>query len=167
MFSGPETSHMRERRHHADGAMTAHAEIADVIEEDHSRSARCIGRLAEERADEHVRAARFIHHSAAKAIIPLAKNFEAPGERTAAQIRAAFDHDSRRLSFGMRINDSDSLHAGDCRFGIFGRFAMPSRMTFRMRLRSSPFNGRRGARTHSLPRPHSCTANLMYCTNFI
>ena len=45
-----------------------------------------------------------------------------------------------------------------------GRFEMPSRIIFSTVFRSAPAMGRRGARTHSVPRPVSCSQSLMYCT---
>src|SRR5579872_1093437 len=66
------------------------------------------------------------------------------------------------------LTDTPGLAAAlALRLEIFGRAAMPSWMIFRMRWRSGPLSVMRGARTHSEPRPVSCTANFIYCTNFV
>ena len=50
----------RQRRDEADGAVAAHAEIADVVEEDDAEAAVAAMRRAQERADDGVRAARLV-----------------------------------------------------------------------------------------------------------
>ena len=50
---------------------------------------------------------------------------------------------------------------------VKGRPAMPLRIIPKIRSRSSPTSGSRGSRTHSQPSPTSCTASLMYWTNFV
>src|ERR1700733_3167992 len=54
-----DTAEMRERHGGADRRVPAHAEIADVVEEDQAGRAARILRLAEQRADQGVMAARF------------------------------------------------------------------------------------------------------------
>ena len=51
-----------------DGAVAAHAEIADVVEEDHAGRARRVVRLAQQRADHHVRAARLVDDARAEVV---------------------------------------------------------------------------------------------------
>ena len=68
----------------------------------------------------------------------------------------------------MGVNDVDSVHSDvPPLLGVPGRVAMPWWMISRIRSRSAPTSGNRGARTHSWPRPHSWTASLMYWTNFV
>ena len=65
----------------ADGAVAAHAEHADVVEEDHARGASGIGGFAEQGADQHVRAARLVDHADAEGIVLVAENASAIGQR--------------------------------------------------------------------------------------
>ena len=48
--------------------MTAHAEISDIVEEDHARGARRVVGLAEERPDQRIVAARLVDGEAADMI---------------------------------------------------------------------------------------------------
>ena len=59
MRSGGDAAHVLERFDQADRAVAAHAEVADVVEKDHSGSGSRIDRFAEQRADDRVVAARF------------------------------------------------------------------------------------------------------------
>ena len=57
---------MCQRDGHADRAVAAHAEVADVVEEDHARRAGRVARLAEQGADQHVGPARLVHDGRAE-----------------------------------------------------------------------------------------------------
>src|SRR5438552_2008350 len=107
MAAWPDPTEMRERHRRTDRSMAAHADVADVVEEDHARSTARIDRLAQQRADDHIGSARLIDNARAIAVVLRAEALPSLGERTGAQRRSAFDHDSRRLSSGVRINDAD------------------------------------------------------------
>ena len=55
-----DAAHVGERDDQPDGAVAAHPERADVVEEDDARGAGRVVRLAQQRADEHVRPARLV-----------------------------------------------------------------------------------------------------------
>src|SRR5687767_11757953 len=92
--------------------MPTHAEVADIVEEDDARRARGIDRLADERPDKQVRAARFEDHGATEIVEPFAEELHAVGERTRAQLRSAGDDHARRLAGGVGVYDADALKVG-------------------------------------------------------
>jgi hypothetical protein len=53
--------------------MTAHSQIADVVDEDHSRHAAWVGRFAQKRAHHYVGTTRLVDYCGAKAIMLVAK----------------------------------------------------------------------------------------------
>lgn len=53
--------------------------------------------------------------------------------------------------------------SGSAAPGHARRGAIPSRMILSTALRSTPISGRRGARVHSLPNPHSRTHSTAFC----
>ena len=59
---------MRERHDQANRAVTAHAQITDVVEKNHARHAIGCERRHKQRAHHHIRTARFIHHRRTKVI---------------------------------------------------------------------------------------------------
>ena len=87
MTPRPDPSQMRERHDESDRAVSAHAEIADVVEEDHAGRARGVVRFAQQRADYHIRAARFGDDARAPVVEARAQYVEPLCERAAAEIR--------------------------------------------------------------------------------
>ena len=71
---GVDAAEVRERDDDADGAVAAHAEVADVVEEDDAGGAGRIGRLAEQRADDDVGAARLVDDGGAEAVEAVAED---------------------------------------------------------------------------------------------
>ena len=63
-----EAVQVRQRHDDSDGPVTAHAEIADVVEKDDPRCAGTVHRLAEERPDHDVGPARFVDDGAAETV---------------------------------------------------------------------------------------------------
>jgi hypothetical protein len=53
--------------------VTAHSEIADIVKENNPGGARRVHRIAEQRANHHIRAARFVDDGRPKIIVPFAK----------------------------------------------------------------------------------------------
>ena len=100
---------VRQRDHQADGAVAAHAEIADVVEKNHTRCAGRIFRFDQQRAHHHIRTARFIHDGGAKVVVCLLKTVTPDRERSAPKVRATGNNDARRFAAGVRINDPDAL----------------------------------------------------------
>src|SRR5690606_8756393 len=66
--SGADASQVGERDDHADGAVAAHIEVADVVEEDHARTTGVVARLAKESADHDVRSAGLVNDRGAIAV---------------------------------------------------------------------------------------------------
>ena len=62
-------SQIGKRRDETDGAMSAHAEVADIVEEDDAELTGRVGGRDEVRADEHVRAAGFEQDGAAQVVV--------------------------------------------------------------------------------------------------
>jgi len=77
-----------ERGNEPDGAVPAHADIADIIEEDDAELAVRTMRLAQERADDGIRAPRLMTIGAAIVVKVLAKAFDALRQRNLRQDRA-------------------------------------------------------------------------------
>ena len=105
MAPRPEPAHMRERRRQADRPVAAHAEIADIVEEDDAGGAGGVMRLAQKRADHRVVAARLVDREAADMIELRGEAREPFAQRPAAQRRSAIDDHARRLAFRMGVYD--------------------------------------------------------------
>src|SRR5271163_3456482 len=106
-----DAAEMRERHGGADRGVTAHPEIAGVVEEDEARGAGRVDRLAEKRADGRVIPPRLENREAPDIIELLGEAPAPPGQRAAAQRRAAFDDEPRWLAFGMGIDDTHDASA--------------------------------------------------------
>ena len=101
MCAGTDAIQVCEGRNEADGPMSAHAEITDAVEEDHSGGARCINRRAQQGSDDSFETARFIHHCVAKVVMLPAKALDAIDERVVAEIRRSTDNHARGLTTGV------------------------------------------------------------------
>src|SRR5208283_5016696 len=89
MDAGTDAAHPGQRDHQADGPMAAHAQIADVVEEDDAGGAGGVDGHAQQGADDRVGAARFIDHGRAKQVVLRAEALEAFGEWSDAEVRAS------------------------------------------------------------------------------
>ncbi|CAM2160551.1 hypothetical protein PT2222_80135 [Paraburkholderia tropica] len=127
MHARRDAAHVRERHDQADRAVSAHAEKAHVVEENDARRTGRIVRLAEQRADHHVGAARLADDACAHAVEVAAENLEPLGERSAAQLGAAFGHEPRGLAAGMGIDDGEGFHAVNRRCRPRGRLVATAR----------------------------------------
>src|ERR1700761_6957170 len=110
--SRPNASEMGESCHYADGAMPAHAQISNIVEEDDSGCVAAIGGFPQKRSHQNIRTARFVHHSRPEAVEFSRKTTETLGERAAAEVRTAFDHHTRWLTCCMGVEDMDGPHRG-------------------------------------------------------
>ena len=79
IFSYSDAAKIRQCGGHANGSMSAHAQVTGVIEEDHSRCRRRINGLEQQRTHEHIRPARFQENRAPVDVMVLAKNLQAFG----------------------------------------------------------------------------------------
>src|SRR5207249_2350918 len=67
--AGGDAAEVGQRDGDADGAVAAHADGADVVEEDDAGDAGRLGRLAQQGADEHGGAARLVDHGGAEIVV--------------------------------------------------------------------------------------------------
>ena len=104
MLAWLDAAHVEERCDQSNGAVTAHAQVSHIIEENHAGSASRIHRLTQQSADDDVGTAGFIHNRAAEVIVLSTESFQPGAERAASQIRAAADHQASGLSSGMGID---------------------------------------------------------------
>ncbi|KGC40060.1 hypothetical protein DO73_4432 [Burkholderia pseudomallei] len=117
MHARPDASHVVQRAHEADRAVPAHAEIARVVEEDHARRRAGRDGLAQQRADEHVAAARLEDAGGAIAVVLAREHGQTLGHRAAAERRKAGHDDARGFAARVRINDVDVLHVASIQGG--------------------------------------------------
>ena len=107
MRAKADAAEMRERHGSADRGVTAHPEIADIVEEYQAGGAGRVDRLAENRADQRVVASRLEDREAPDIIELLG---EAPGAGSDSgprpQRRAAFNDEPGGLAFGMGIDNA-------------------------------------------------------------
>ena len=108
MDARADSAEMREGDDEPDGSMAAHADIADVVEEDHTGGAGGIDGIAEERADDYVRTARLIDDRCAEIIMQTLEAISAIGERPTAEIGSTIDDEAGRLSGGVRVEDGNA-----------------------------------------------------------
>ena len=101
---------VRERDDEADGAVAAHLQHADVVEENDAGDAGLVRGRTEQRADQHVRAARFVHDGGAETVVLRGEHFELLRDAAAAEVGPAADDDARGFAAGVGVNDLDALH---------------------------------------------------------
>jgi cell division septum initiation protein DivIVA len=99
-----------QRANDADGAVAAHTEVADVIEEDHARGARWVHRLAQQSADNNLRSARLCSYSQTKTIMIGAEDFHAFGQAAHAQIRATLYNYAGGLAHSVRVQNPHATY---------------------------------------------------------
>ena len=78
MIAGLNPAHVGERRHQANGPVTAHAKVADIVKKDDPRNTGRY-RLNQQRPHHDVRSTRLIHDGGTKAIVFIAENVEPLG----------------------------------------------------------------------------------------
>ncbi len=92
--------------------MAAHADDADIVEEDDTSRTSRIDRLAEEPADQRIVAARLVHAEAAH-MVELRREAGPPlGQGPAAEVGPALDDDAGRLALGVGIDDAHQWSPG-------------------------------------------------------
>ena len=107
--AGLDPPHVGERDGEADGAVAAHVEVADVIEEDDAGRTGGVSRFAEEGSDYGVRGAGFVADGGAVAVEPGAEEVETLAQRSVAESGATGDDEAGGFAGGMGINDVNSL----------------------------------------------------------
>jgi hypothetical protein len=101
---------MRERHDEPDRPMSAHAQIADVVEEDHARRALLVIRLAQQRADDHFGTAWLGDDARAPVVEARAKHVEPLRKRAAAEIGATGHDEAGWLTARVRIDYVQGFH---------------------------------------------------------
>ncbi len=91
VHAGTDPPEVCQRGDQADGAVAAHAEVATVVEEDHSGTGFGIDRCAEQGADQYVAAARLEDAGGAPGVVALAEQAPALGHVALAEIGKAAD----------------------------------------------------------------------------
>ena len=123
--AGPDPPQVGQGDGHADRPVAAHAEVADVVEEDHAGRTRRIDRRQQDRTDHDVRPARLVDDRRAKRVVPVAEDGQPLGHGAGAQIGPARGHDSRRLAAGMSVDHRDTrLHVRFPPRRAVGRFTI-------------------------------------------
>ena len=107
MLPRTDSPHVGEGRYEADGAMTAHSEVPDVVEEDHGGGGLWIDGFAEERADDNLRSARFTDDAAPEVVEFEMKALYPAWQISCSEIGPSGNDDACRLPFGMGINYLD------------------------------------------------------------
>ena len=105
VFSRADSTKMGQCCHHSDRAVTAHSQVADIVEKDDSCGAAFVHRLAEQCADQYIRASRLIDHRRSEIVIFRGKTLQTQGERIVTQLRPAGDDHPRWLAGRMRIDN--------------------------------------------------------------
>ena len=98
MFAWSDAAHICERSYESDSSMPAHAEVSDVVEEDHCGPASAVERLTQQSANQHIRASWFIHDGGTKTVIVATESLHAFRQGSVSQIRSAQNHDTRGLA---------------------------------------------------------------------
>ena len=142
-----------ERRHQTDRTMTAHAEIADIIEKNHGRGAIGLRRRLQQRADQHLRTARLVDHRRAEMVVVALQLPNSVGHAP-VQLRPALQHHARRFTARMRIDHPDTrrgfvslLHLTPRAASAAGSFPHPAPVAESPCVRRLPAPGAVRART--------------------
>ena len=105
VLSRRNASKVRKSRCHADRPVTAHPQIANIVEENYSRRTRRIHWLNQQRAHHHIGTPRLVHHRRAKIVVLRGQAPRTLHKHPPPQLRPAADHHARGFARGMRIDD--------------------------------------------------------------
>jgi hypothetical protein len=111
MLANGDLAEVEESDGDAHHSVAAHAEVADVVEEDDAGGASFIVRLEQYRPDHYFRAARLVNQGGAHPVVLLAKGREFVSDAAAAQVGSPADDDARWLTRGVRLDDPHSCIA--------------------------------------------------------
>jgi hypothetical protein len=102
--SRTDPSHVRESRHQADGSVSAHPQISNIVEKDHSCRGLWINGFAEKRSDNNLGAPRFTNYAAPEIVELTPQKAQPLRHISCSEIRTTGNDNSRRFAFGMGIN---------------------------------------------------------------
>ena len=101
---------MRQSYYYPHHPVPAHAEIADIVKKNNTGFAGGIARLAKQRADDSVRAARFVYDGRPKAIVVRAEPLDKLSKRAISKIGSARDDHASGFATGVRIDHPNALY---------------------------------------------------------
>ena len=130
MGADADPARLRERDGHADGPVPAHVEDADVVEVDDTGDALRLARFAQQRPDQDIRSSGLVDDARSKVIVIRPKTFEAIRDAAAAKVRASFDHHTRRLTRGVRVDNLYPVHAHGNQLRFASRYSVTSCQAF-------------------------------------
>ena len=110
MPAGPDATQVTQRRDNPDGAVTAHPQVAYVIEKDDSGGAVRPAGLAEKGSNQSIGTAGFVDDRGAKGIETLAKAKQSFSHGTGAECGSSLHHDPGRFTGRMGVDDADAFH---------------------------------------------------------
>jgi phage regulator Rha-like protein len=89
VLTGFDLAQESQRGSHADHSVAAHAQVAGIVEEDHTGIARRIEWLHKQSSNQNVRPARFAQNRTPVYVVVAAKAFKALGKRPGSQVGSA------------------------------------------------------------------------------
>ncbi|MNF90456.1 hypothetical protein D3C84_730210 [compost metagenome] len=110
VLAGLDMPQVMQRVDQADGAVTAHAEVAGVVEEDHAAGGIRRHRFAVQRTHQHIVATGLQQAGATPLVMLLAQGIALLGHGPAGQLGQARHHQASRLAAGVGINDMYFFH---------------------------------------------------------
>src|SRR6266702_8684837 len=113
MYAWGDAAEIGEGSDEADGSVAAHADVSNVVEEDHAGGALGVDGLAQERADDHIRAAGFIHRGGSQVVVFASQELQALRQGTRAQIWSTGEDEAGGLPLGMRVEERDFARGWD------------------------------------------------------
>jgi hypothetical protein len=87
-----------QRRDHADRAVPTHSQVPRAIEKNNASNAGSINWRTQQCADDRIGTTRLVYDGAAKVVVIVSEGLETIGERIIAEIRAAVDDHTSRLT---------------------------------------------------------------------
>jgi len=108
----PDAAEVPEGGGQTDGAMPAHAQHTDIVEEDHSARCRGIDGRQQQGPDEDVRPAGFVHHARAEGVVLFGENTGTISDGAATEIGHTGDDNPRRFPACVAVDHVDFAHGG-------------------------------------------------------
>src|SRR5581483_11790587 len=105
--AGTKTAEILERAHDTDGPVTTHAEVSDIVKENHARGRLSRDRWRQVRAHERIVPARLADDRAPEMIMELPHGVAAIRHGIAQRLRPALEHHASRLALRMRVDHAN------------------------------------------------------------
>lgn len=112
MITRHDAFEVSERGDETDGSVAAHAEEPHIIKEDDTGNAGGVGWGNQDRADEHIGAARFIDGGGAEVVEARPEDGELLGGVAGPEVGSAGDDDARGFAAGVGVDDGDAVRHG-------------------------------------------------------